>query len=82
MKVLNKPDPYEWNQDHICKECKAELLVELDDVKIGFFGGNYLESGDRQHYFECPVCGEETILTKLPKIVKLHADNKNKGVKP
>lgn len=78
MKIVDeKPYGIEFN----CQACKSQLIAEIDDVKVGYFGANY--GGDvptRQYYVECPVCGTHRILkySELTPKVRETADRKEK----
>ncbi len=46
-----------------CRGCRSQLVAEIEDVKVGYFGANY--GGDRpsrEYYVECPVCGTHHII--------------------
>jgi DNA-directed RNA polymerase subunit RPC12/RpoP len=46
-----------------CRGCKSQLVAEIGDVKVGYFGANYGgDSPEREYYVDCPVCGTHRIL--------------------
>lgn len=74
MKILKGPDP--WHQIRDCKRCKSSLEIHEDDILIGFFGGNWLEFGTKEYYVECPVCGNNMILSNIPSHIRKKAEQK------
>lgn len=49
-----------------CPGCKAELKATEPDLKVGSFGGDYVDSGTPGLYFTCPVCDSDVRLAKYP----------------
>lgn len=76
MRIVKGPDP--WCIQIKCKdkECYTEIEIDRNDVLYGFFNGDYTEKGEPRFYVECPRCGEEIFIDKLPKIVKKAAIDK------
>lgn len=60
VKIVNEhPFGFEFE----CRGCKSQLVAEITDVKVGYFGANYGgDSPDREYYVSCLVCGTDRIL--------------------
>ncbi len=82
MKVLEKGKWKEsWSFVWKCKDCESKLEADVDDVKVGYFGGGYCETGDRKYYVTCSECGANAFVAppdKLSVLVKKEADKKEK----
>jgi C4-type Zn-finger protein len=60
MKIV---DEKPFNFGFECRVCKSQLVAEIDDVKVGYFGANYGgDTPDREYYVTCPVCETDRIL--------------------
>lgn len=65
MKIISQPAIYQ--KEHECYACKAVLLVDETDVKLGNFAVGWAgEKEDYQAYFDCGACGSQIILDDFP----------------
>ena len=74
MKVVNEQP---FGLEFVCRVCKSQLVAEIGDVKVGYFGANYGgDTPDREYYVDCPVCGTHRILkyNELTPKVREQAD--------
>lgn len=78
MKIVSTPDN-PFNFAFTCRRCKSKLVANAEDVKVGYFGGGYCESGDRKYYVECPVCKTVRFVeyAQLPPLVADQADKRD-----
>ena len=59
-----------------CRGCKSQLVAEIEDVRVGYFGGGGDERPSREYYVECPVCGTHRVIeyNKTTPKVRAQAD--------
>jgi len=76
--VQEQPFGFEFE----CRGCRSQLVAEIADVKVGYFGANYGgERPVRKYYVSCPVCGTDRVLEynqTTPK-VREQADKTDEG---
>lgn len=55
-----------YPRNHVCSNCKSELLYNKEDLKIGEYG---------LMYFVCPLCGNEEYTFSEDEVFHLTKDN-------
>ena len=83
MKVLKKPEANNWKYVHTCRECDAELEVEVSDLSHTYYDGDIREPGYDTFSAVCAVCTQafSIPLDKISKYVQFIVKSKGKSVK-
>ena len=79
MKVLKKSEDFNWSRKVKCPYCRAELLVEKDDISYNNYSDGDFWSDEEEYYsYQCPECNYSNKLGEklIPARVKSLAYSK------
>ena len=67
MKVIKKGL---WKKRITCRDCNSVLAIEEVDIKYFPYIHDYGSELEEDFYIECPVCGNEISIKKVPTPIK------------
>ena len=80
MKVVKKQDIENWKYNITCFECDSELEVEVNDLILERYDGDFREPPYEEYNTNCAVCKESLHIPikYIPKLAQMEVKNRTK----